>query len=125
MDIEAIGKEIVGASIKVHKALGPGLLESAYQQCLAHELRQRGLQVECEVTLPIRYGDVDIDAGYRVDMLVSKEVIVENKAVERILGIHEAQLLTYLKLADCRLGYLLNWNVVRMKDGIKRMVWNL
>jgi GxxExxY protein len=122
MDIEAVGRQIVDASIKVHRALGPGLLESAYQHCLAYELRKRGLRVECEVQLPVVYDGLQIDAGYRLDMLVEGIVIVENKAVERILPVHQAQLLTYLKLHDCRLGYLLNWNVPLMKQGIKRMV---
>jgi GxxExxY protein len=122
MDIEVVGKQIVDASIKVHRALGPGLLESAYQHCLAYELRKRGLRVECEVLLPVVYDGVQIDAGYRLDMLVEDCVIVENKAVQRLLPVHEAQLLTYLKLHDRRLGYLLNWNVPLMKQGIKRMV---
>jgi GxxExxY protein len=122
MDIEAVGRQIVDASIKVHRALGPGLLESAYQHCLAYELRKRGLWVDCEVQLPVVYDGVRIDAGYRIDMLVEGSVIVENKAVQRLLPVHEAQLLTYLKLHDRRLGYLLNWNVPLMKQGIKRMV---
>ena len=122
MDIEAVARQIVDAAIKVHRALGPGLLESAYQACLAHELRTRGLRVECEVLLPVVYGGLQIDAGYRMDMLVQDCVIVENKAVEKLLPIHQAQLLTYLKLLDCRLGFLLNWNVPLMKQGIKRMV---
>lgn len=125
MDIEAIGKEIVDASVKVHRTLGPGLLESAYQQCLAHELRKRGLRVDCEVFLPVVYDNQQIDAGYRIDMLVEEMVIVENKAVNVLLPIHEAQLLTYLKLRGCRLGFLLNWNVKLMKHGIKRMVHKL
>jgi len=122
MDIEAVGKQIVDASIKVHRALGPGLLESAYQHCLTYELRKRGLRVECEVLLPVVYYGVQIDAGYRLDMLVEGCVIVENKAVKRLLPVHEAQLLIYLKLHDRRLGYLLNWNVPLMKQDIKRMV---
>ena len=113
------------AAIKVHRALGPGLLESAYQKCLAYELHKRGLRVECEVLQPVIYEDVRIDAGYRIDMLVEDCVIIENKTVEKLLPIHQAQLLTYLKLRDCRLGFLLNWNVPLMKQGIKRMVNNL
>ena len=108
MDIEACATIIVDAAIKVHKALGPGLLESAYQHCLAHELRKRGLKVACEVPLPILFDGERIDAGYRVDMLVEDCIIIENKTVEQFLPVHEAQLLTYLKLADCRLGFLLN-----------------
>ena len=125
MDIEEVARQIVDAAIKVHRALGPGLLESAYQKCLAYELRKRGLRVECEVLQPVIYEDVRIDAGYRIDMLVEECVIIENKTVEKLLPIHQAQLLTYLKLRDCRLGFLLNWNVPLMKQGIKRMVNNL
>ncbi len=121
-DIEEIGRKIVNAAIKVHVALGPGLLESAYQKCMDYELKQDGLEVACEVLLPIQYGNIKIDAGYRLDMLVNRCVIIENKAVEKILPIHEAQLLTYLKLQQCKIGFILNWNVPRMKDGIKRMV---
>ena len=125
MDVEEAGRNIVDAAIKIHRTLGPGLLESAYQKCLAYELDKRGLRVESEVVLPVAYDGQRIDAGYRIDMFVEDCVIVENKAVERLLPIHEAQLLTYLKLQDCRLGFLLNWNVPLMKRGIKRMVDNL
>ena len=100
MDIEEIAGTIVDAAIKVHRALGPGLLESAYQKCLAYELRKRGLQVKCEVLLPVVYDGQQVDAGYRINMLVEDRVIVENKTVDRLLPIHEAQLLTYLKLRD-------------------------
>ncbi len=125
MDIEQVAKMTVDAAIKVHRALGPGLLESAYQGCLAYELRKRGLRAECEVLLPILYDGQRIDAGYRIDMLVEDCIIIENKTVDMLLPIHEAQLLTYLKLRDCRLGFLLNWNVRLMKNGIRRMVNNL
>ena len=125
MHIEEVAKQIVDAAIKVHRALGPGLLESAYQKCLAYELRQRGLDVACEVQLPLVYEGLHIDAGYRIDMLIEGMIIIENKAVEKLLPIHQAQLLTYLKLRDRRLGFLLNWNVTLMKHGIKRMVNNL
>lgn len=125
MDIEELGNTIIGAAIKVHRTLGPGLLESAYQKCLEYELSSTGLRVDCELALPVRYGTVRIDAGYRIDMLIENCVIVENKTVEHILPIHEAQLLTYLRMRDCRLGYLLNWHVPVMKNGIKRMVNNL
>ena len=124
-NIEEIGKKIVNAAIKVHRALGPGLLESAYQKCLTHELRKNGLKVACEVILPIQYEGIKIDAGYRIDMLVEDSVIIENKTVDQIAPIHEAQLLTYLKITGINLGFLLNWNVPLMKDGIKRMVNNL
>jgi len=125
MDIEALGAAIIGAAIQVHKVLGPGLMESAYQKCLEYELCKMDLRIDCELILPIHYGTVRIDAGYRIDMLVEGLIIIENKTVEHILPIHEAQLLTYLKMKGCRLGYLLNWNVPVMKDGIKRMVNNL
>ncbi|MFQ5676197.1 MAG: GxxExxY protein [bacterium] len=125
MDIEGIASILVDAAIKVHRALGPGLLESAYQHCYAHELRKRDLRVECEVLLPVHYDGQKIDAGYRIDMLVEDCIIIENKSVKELLPIHEAQLLTYLKLSDCRLGFLLNWNERLMKDGINRMVNNL
>jgi GxxExxY protein len=120
MDIEEIGSEIVDSAIKVHRALGPGLLESAYQECLAYELRERGLKVACEVVLPVKYEEIEIDAGYRIDMLVEDLVVIENKTVECILPVHRAQVLTYLKMKDCRLGYLLNWFVPKMVDGIRR-----
>jgi len=122
MDIEEIAKKIVDAAIKVHTALGPGLLESAYQKCVGYELKRGGLKVECEVFLPITYENIKIDAGYRIDMIVEGSVIVENKTVEKLMPIHEAQLLTYLKMKNYKLGFLLNWNVPRMKYGIKRMV---
>lgn len=108
MDIEEVGKQIVDAAIKVHRALGPGLLESSYQTCLAYELRKNGLTVECKVSQPLTYEGIQIDAGYRLDMLIENKVIVENKVVEQVLPIHEAQLLTYLKLSGCHLGYLIN-----------------
>jgi GxxExxY protein len=123
MEIEEIGREVVDSAIKVHQTLGPGLLESAYQACLSYELSKRGLDVACEVTLPVLYDNQVFDTAYRIDMLVGNSVIIENKVVEQILPVHEAQLLTYLRLKDCWLGYLLNWNVLRMKQGIKRMVY--
>jgi len=125
MEIEEVARIIVDAAIKVHKTLGPGLLESAYQVCLAYELRKRGLRVECEVPLPVVYDGQYIDAGYRIDMIVEGMIVIENKTVERILPVHEAQLLTYLRLSGCRVGFVLNWNVALMKEGIKRMVNNL
>ncbi len=125
MEIEYIAKQIVDAALKVHSALGPGLLESAYQACLAYELRQRKLKVECELPQPILYAEIKIDAAYRVDMMVEDCVIIENKTVDSILPIHQAQLLTYLKLRGCKVGFILNWNVVHIRDGIKRMVNHL
>ncbi len=120
-NIEKIATSIVHSAIKIHKALGPGLLESVYQKCLSYELRKSGLEVDCELPLPVAYESVKLDTGFRIDMVVQHTVIIENKTVEKMLPIHEAQLLTYLKLADIKLGFLLNWNVVLMKDGIKRM----
>lgn len=125
MDREETARIIVDSAIRVHRALGPGLLESAYQACLTYELRRAGISVRCEVSQPVRYGEEIVDVGYRIDMLVDDSIIIENKTVERILPIHTAQLLTYLKLSDRRLGFLLNWNVRLMKSGIKRLVNNL
>ena len=125
MDIEEIGKAIVNSAVKVHRALGPGLLESAYQKCLKYELERYGHVVKCELPISILYDEIEIDVGFRADMLVDDSVIVENKTVERIAPIHQAQLLTYLKLSKIHLGFLLNWNVQLMKSGIKRMVNNL
>ena len=115
-----MASDIVDCAVKVHRALGPGLLESAYQTCLAYELRKRGPEVQCEVKRPLEYDGIRLDAGYRLDMPVDDLVIVENKAVEEVHPIVDAQLLTYLKLTDCRLGFILNWNVPLMKDGITR-----
>ena len=120
-DIEIVAKDIVDAAFKVHKEFGPGLLESAYQQCHAYELRKRGRKVLTEVVLPIIYDGQEIEAGYRIDMIVDDLIIVENKTVETILPIHTAQLITYLKLKDCRLGFLINWNVKLIKNGIVRV----
>lgn len=125
LDIEAIAKDIVDCAIKAHKALGPGLLESAYQHFHAYELKKRGWGAETEVKLPLIDEDQKIDAGYKIDAFVNKSVIEENKVVESLLPVHEAQLLTYMKLSGCKLDFLLNWNVPLMKHGIKRFVLNL
>jgi len=117
-----ISGEIVDSAMKVHSALGPGLLESAYEACLAYELRKRGVIVEQQVALPVLYDGVTLDLGYRIDLLVEDEVIVELKSVAKVLAIYEAQLLSYLRLSGRRLGLLLNFNVLHMRDGIKRMV---
>jgi GxxExxY protein len=124
-NIEAIATDVVDCAIKVHKALGPGLLESAYQHCHSYELKKRGWDAETEVKLPLFYEDQRIDVGYKIDTFINKLVIVENKAVEALLPVHEAQLLTYMKLTGCKIGFLLNWNVPLMKHGIKRFVLNL
>ena len=123
--LDGITEQIIGGAIAVHKALGPGLLESAYEACLVYELRQRGLKVEQQKELAIIYGDVKLDCGYRLDLFVEDLVIVELKAVDRLAPIHEAQLLSYLKLADCRLGLLINFNVTLLKRGIRRLANNL
>jgi GxxExxY protein len=120
-----ISSLIIGAAIEVHKQLGPGLLESSYEICLAYELRQRGLEVSTQVGLPIVYKEVNLETGYRIDLLVEKKVIIEVKAVEGFSDIHLAQILTYLKLSDMKLGLLLNFNVSIMVDGLKRVVNNL
>ena len=121
-ELEEIAKDIVDAIFTVHKNLGSGLLESAYQACLAYELTTRGHQVESGKKLPVKYKDVLIEAAFHLDLRIDGVILIENKAVQSLLPIHEAQLLTYLKLTDCRLGFLVNWNVTLIKDGIKRMV---
>ena len=125
MELNEISGEIVDAAIQVHSILGPGLLESAYESCLLLELHKRGLHAEKQVELPVIYETVKIDVGYRLDLLVEAAVIIELKAVKELLPIHEAQLLSYLKLSNKRLGLLINFKVVRLKDGIKRIVNNL
>jgi len=120
--INALSRNILDAAMKVHTALGPGLLESAYEHCLYYELAKHGIRATRQVALPIWYDGHKIDAGYRIDMLVENEVIIELKAVDKLLPVHEAQILSYLRLADKRLGLLLNFNVKSFRDGIKRMV---
>ena len=122
LDMEKIATEIVDAAITVHRSLGPGLLESAYQLCLFHELTKRGYNVDMEIVLPIVYDGELIESGYRIDMRVNDCILIENKTVDQLLPIHEAQLLTYMRLSNIHLGFLLNWKVKLMKDGIKRMV---
>ncbi len=125
MDENSVSREIIGAAIEVHKTLGPGLLESAYQDCLGCELTLRGIAFEKEKPLPLNYKGLNLDCGYRVDFLVENLVVVELKAVEKILPIHQAQLLTYLKLLNLKLGILLNFNVPMLKEGIKRIALKL
>jgi GxxExxY protein len=120
-DIEIIAKDVVDAAIKVHQTLGPGLLESAYQACHAHELRKRRHKVLTEVAVPVIYDGEIIETAFRIDEFIDDLIIIENKTVENILPIHQAQLLTYLKLKNCQLGFLINWDVKLIKDGIKRM----
>jgi GxxExxY protein len=115
-------EKIIGAAIEVHRHLGPGLLESAYETCLAYELEQLGLGVERQKALPLVYKEIRLDQGYRLDLLIEGKVIVEVKVVEQITPVHEAQVLSYLKLSGCRIGLLLNFNVKLLKDGIRRLV---
>jgi GxxExxY protein len=117
-----IGHTIIAAAMKVHSALGPGLLESAYELCLAHELTKQGLSIRQQVLMPIRYEDLVVENGYRIDLLVNDLVVVELKALEVVLPVHRGQLLSHLRLGGFRLGYLLNFNVAHMRDGITRSV---
>ena len=123
--LESIGKQIIDAAFQVHKALGPGLLESSYEACLVMELILRGLKVEQQKALSVFYKGKKLDVGYRLDLLVENEIIIELKAVEKLLPIHEAQLISYLKLSGKKLGYLINFNVTLIKKGIARKVNNL
>jgi GxxExxY protein len=113
--------KIIGAAIDVHRALGPGLLESAYETCMSYELRLRKLKVESQKPIPIFYKDVMLDCGYRADLVIEDQIIVEIKSVSTLAPIHESQLLSYLKLADCKIGLLVNFNVKYLKEGIRRM----
>ena len=121
-ELNRITEAIIGAAIEVHKALGPGLLESAYEACLSYELMQRGYKVMQQVALPLVYKEAKLDCGYRLDLFVNDAVIVEIKSVESLAPIHEAQLLSYLRLADCKIGLLINFNVKLLKNGVKRFV---
>jgi GxxExxY protein len=122
MEENLITEKIIGSAIKVHKALGPGLLESAYQACLYHELIKTGMFVEKEKPLPLIYEEVKLDCGYRMDLVIERKIIVEVKSVDSLTDIHLAQILTYLKLSNNRFGLLINFNVTLLKDGIKRVV---
>ena len=121
-EINRITEKIIGAAIEVHKELGPGLLESAYETCLIFELAERGFDVEQQKPLPVVYKGKRLDAGYRLDLMVEEQVIVEIKAVEELAPIHQAQLLSYLKLSGCKIGLLINFNVPVLKNGIKRVI---
>ncbi len=124
LNVNEVSGMVVDSALKVHQALGPGLLESAYEACLAFELTKRELSVQTQVELPVVYEGVQIDAGYRLDLLVADLVIVELKSVKTMAPIYEAQLLSYLKLSGIRVGLLINFNVLKLKDGIQRMVNN-
>ncbi len=123
-DLNELTRKIIGCAMKVHSALGPGLLESAYEACLEHELKRSGFQVERQKSLPVIYDGVTVDCGYRIDLLVEGSVILELKAVDALAPIHEAQLLSYLKLSGLHVGLLSNFNVLHLRDGIKRIVNN-
>ena len=113
---------IIGAAIEVHRALGPGLLESAYEECLCHELHLRGVAFDRQVNLPVLYKGLLLDCGYKMDLVVERQIVLELKAVESILPVHEAQLLTYMSLADCPAGLLINFNVAKLIDGVSRIL---
>ena len=122
MERDALTHDVIGAAIEVHRELGPGLLESVYEVCLCHELRLRNIECVSQVRLPVHYKGAELDADFRIDILIPDRLIIEVKAVERMLGVHDAQLLTYLKLSKIRVGLLLNFNVPVLKDGVKRLV---
>ena len=122
MDIEEIAKQVVDAAFAIHSELGPGLLESTYESCLEHELRARGFHVERQLSQPVIYKGLEIDTGYRLDLLVENAIIIELKSVDQLMPIHQAQLLTYLKLSKKSLGFLINFNVPLIKQGIKRFI---
>lgn len=124
-ELDQITEQIIGAAICVHRELGPGLLESAYESCLSYELTERRLTFERQKALPIVYRGITIDCGYRIDLLVEGRVVVELKTVEQLAAIHEAQLLSYLKLSGCKVGLLINFHIKLLRDGIRRMVNNL
>ncbi len=123
--LNRITEAVIGAAIAVHRELGPGLLESAYEACLAYELAEQGLAVERQKALPVKYRGVKVDCGYRIDLVVEGKVIIELKTVEKLSPIHEAQLLSYLKLSGCKVGLLINFNVKALKNGVRRLVLGL
>jgi len=120
--LNKLTEQIIGAAIEVHRHLGPGLLESAYEACLAYELERLGLKVEKQKPLPLIYKDIRLDQGYRIDLLVADQVVVELKVVDALMPVHEAQMLSYLKLSGCKLGLLINFDVKLLKDGICRFI---
>jgi GxxExxY protein len=122
MDFEPIAREIVDSAIRVHTRLGPGMLEAAYQACMEYELGKRSLGVQRQVPMALRYDELVLDVGYRLDLVIENAVVVELKSVQQLQAIHTAQLLSYLRAGDYRMGFLLNFNTVHMRDGIKRVV---
>lgn len=122
MEFDELSNSVIGCAIEVHRVLGPGLLESTYEQCLAYELGQAKIEFEIQRPLPVQYKGIKLDCGYRVDVLIQGQLILELKSVDVILGIHQAQLLTYMKLSAIKTGLLINFNVAKLKEGIKRFV---
>ncbi len=122
MELNEITEKIIGCAIEVHRNLGPGLLESTYEACLYYELQKGGLSVKTQLGLPLIYKEIKLEVGYRMDFLVEGRVVLEIKSVEALNDIHTAQVLTYLKLSNCKIGLLINFNVLRLKDGIKRLI---
>lgn len=122
-ELETIGTKILDAAYKIHTALGPGLLESVYEACLAYEIRNLGLKAETQVAVPVKYNEVLVETGLRLDIWVERQVILELKAVEQMNPLYQAQLITYLKITGCRLGYLMNFNVQHFRDGFKRIIY--
>ena len=122
MEFDELSNRVIGCALEVHRVLGPGLLESTYEQCLAHELSLAGISFKLQFPLPVKYKGIKLDCGYRIDLFVNDELIVELKSVDQIMGIHRAQLLTYMKLSDVKVGLLINFNVEMLKSGIKRFV---
>jgi len=122
MEFDQLSNRVIGCALEVHRALGLGLLESAYEQCLAHELSMSNIPFKLQFPLPVKYKDIKLDCGYRIDFLVDDKLIIELKSVDKIIGVHKAQLLTYMKLAEVKVGLLINFNVEMLKTGIKRFV---
>jgi GxxExxY protein len=122
LEFDKLSNRVIGCALEVHRYLGPGLLESTYEQCLAHELKMAGIPFKLQCPLPVEYKGIKLDCGYRIDLLIDDSIIVELKSVEKILPIHKAQLLTYMKLSGISIGLLMNFNVEYIKNGIKRMV---
>jgi GxxExxY protein len=122
MDVDRLGERILGCALRVHRALGPGLLENAYESCLAHEFDRMGLAYSRQLTLPVVYEGETVELGYRLDLLVEASIVVEVKSLERVMPVHKAQVLSYLKLGNYPLGYLINFNNVLLKDGISRVI---
>ncbi|MES2835105.1 MAG: GxxExxY protein [Pseudomonadota bacterium] len=121
-EVNAVGRAVMDAAFAVHRELGPGLLESVYELCMAEELVRAGLSVERQVGIPVRYRDAQFDTGFRLDLLVARKVVVEIKSIEALASIHTAQVLTYLRFSKLRLGYLINFNTLKLKDGFRRLV---